>query len=51
MGECEKVGKMRFYPKPAGRPEFPAPILQGKQLAPRHAAIVTVFAARAAAPP
>lgn len=42
---------MRFYPKPAGRPEFPAPILQGKQLAPRHAAIVTVFAARAAAPP
>lgn len=22
MGECEKVGKMRFYPKPAGWPEF-----------------------------
>lgn len=22
MGECEKVGKMRFYPKPAAWPEL-----------------------------
>lgn len=37
---------MRFYPKPAGRPEFPASIHQGTHRAP----FVTVFAARAAAP-
>jgi len=24
MGECEKVGKMRFYPKPDARPNYRA---------------------------
>jgi DnaA-homolog protein len=33
MGKGKKVGKMRFYPKPDARPEFPAPIHQGKHLA------------------
>src|SRR5437868_6542562 len=46
MGECEKVGKMRFYPKPARWPEFPAPNRQGLHLA-RH---VPVFIAPRAAP-
>ncbi|HIH2700931.1 TPA: hypothetical protein ACYLIM_007284, partial [Burkholderia cenocepacia] len=46
MGECEKVGKMRFYPKPARWPEFPAPNRQGLHLG-RH---VPVFFATRAAP-
>lgn len=46
MGECEKVGKMRFYPKPARWPEFPAPNRQGLHLG-QH---VPVFNAQRAAP-